>query len=196
MLQVNGYIEVVVPGPPCAQQRGRATVVRGKGGKVLMSAKGQPIIRVYDPEKSSSWKGVAQYHMKQAMVGHSAFQGAVAVAILAVFPCPRSDYKKRTPTPRRYHMKQRGDADNLAKAVLDAAKGVFWLDDCQVARLEVEKHIGAQGEAPYVLVRMTTLPEEVEEDGECEEDTGGITIVATEAVAPGRLAFGEVVQRR
>lgn len=34
------------------------------------------------------------------------------------------------------------DVDNLAKTVLDAAKGIVWRDDHQVHRLVVVKHLG------------------------------------------------------
>lgn len=168
-------IDILIPGEPCAQARGSARLIRRKGGAlVLNKTTGQPIISVRDPEKSRTWKATAQDHMASACpAGWKPLLGAVEVAVLAVFTCPTSDFRKRIPRDRRYHVKHRGDIDNLAKAVLDAATGVLWLDDAQVARLEVEKHLGAQGEAPYVLVRVSPLPEEVpldDEEGDDEDE--------------------------
>jgi Holliday junction resolvase RusA-like endonuclease len=39
----------------------------------------------------------------------------------------------------------RSDVDNMAKAVLDSLNGIAWDDDCQVARLVVEKSYGTEG---------------------------------------------------
>ncbi len=139
-------LHVVVPGPPCAQGRGRA--VRMPFG-----------IRVIDPAKSRSWKGAAQIHMQQAMRGGAPLAGPLSVTILAVFACPTTDHRKRDPRGQRWHAKAGGDADNIGKACLDAATGVLWIDDRQVSRLVVEKIIGAQGEAPRVEIFVSELAE-------------------------------------
>ena len=139
-----------IPGEPCSQGRPRAFRYRAKDG--------QQRVGMYDPQKSRSWKGVAQVHMQQAMdaAGQTAplylSHSPVDVLVVAVFTCPRGDYRKG-PVPRRPHAK-RGDAENIAKAVMDAATGILWVDDAQVARLVVEKWIGAQGEAPGVVVEV------------------------------------------
>ena len=137
-------VRVVIPGPPCAQGRPRA----------FNTPKG---IRMYDPKKSRSWKGAAQVHMAEAMAGRALFAGAVQVEIVAVFACPTTDYRKRDPHPRRWHTKANGDAENISKACCDAANGTLWIDDRQVARLHVEKIIGAQGEAPRVEMYVSAL---------------------------------------
>lgn len=140
-------VHVVIPGPPVAQGRGRA-VPTPKG------------IRVMDPKKSRSWKGVAQVHMREAMkeIGERQFIGPMEVRIVAVFPCPKTDHRKRTPRQRRRHTKANADADNLAKAVLDAANCVLFEDDRQVCDLRVEKWIAAQNEAPFVAITARELP--------------------------------------
>ena len=46
------------------------------------------------------------------------------------------------------------DVDNVAKAVLDALDGVFYLDDRQVVRLVSERF---HGHANRIAVRVTTL---------------------------------------
>lgn len=145
-------LTIRIPGQPHCQ--GRPRFRRFKTAT-------REFVSTYDPAASRSWKGAAQVHMQEALRAAGAAApfvpvGPAQVRVLAVFPCPTSEQKKRTPVPRRPHAK-RGDADNIAKAVKDAANGILWLDDGQVARLVVEKWIGAQGEAPYVEVTVEPL---------------------------------------
>ena len=44
--------------------------------------------------------------------------------------------------PTKITAKNYGDVDNLAKAVLDAANGILWLDDSQIVELHGYKHKG------------------------------------------------------
>lgn len=151
-------LEVTIPGPPVAQGRGKVGKWRSKDGREGVT--------VRDPTKSRNWKATAQEHMVLACNGellpvmgkmvHG--WGPLSLLIEAVFPCPTSDYRKREPTPRRRACGSRNDADNIAKAVMDAGNGVLWLDDGQIAALRVEKWIGAQGEAPYVRLVVEDLP--------------------------------------
>lgn len=48
-------------------------------------------------------------------------------------------YKPARPTAKSKY----GDIDNLAKAILDAANGILWLDDSQIVELHCYKHKGA-----------------------------------------------------
>lgn len=144
-------LRVVIPGPPQPQQRVKATIRGAHAG-------------VYEPKQSRSWKGQAQVHMQAAVYARTGrdvppwpIELPLAVHIIAVFACPASDCKKRVPTPRRWHTKANADADNLAKCVLDAGNGALFFDDRQVARLTVEKRIGAQGEAPRVEVQVAAI---------------------------------------
>jgi Holliday junction resolvase RusA-like endonuclease len=133
---------VIVPGEPIAQGRPRGFYKPGLG------------VRMYDPAKSRSWKGAAQVHYREALeragLQAPAFpDGAVELHVLAVFTCPLSKHRKRDPIGRQPHTGNK-DADNIGKACADAANGILWADDRQVARLVVEKIVGAQGEAPRV----------------------------------------------
>jgi len=145
---------VRIPGEPVAQGRPRAFYRPGLG------------VRVYDPAKSRNWKATAQQHMAEALVRDRLAslthpfipEAAVELHVLAVFTCPRSHWRKRDPLPRRPKV-SKPDAENVAKAVQDAASGVLFTDDAQVYRLTVEKFVGAQGESPYVEVTVRELPE-------------------------------------
>jgi Holliday junction resolvase RusA-like endonuclease len=136
---------MVIPGEPCAQGRPRFA----RRGKFVVA---------FDPAKSRNWKATAQALMQTAMGTAAPMQGPLSVDVAATFTCPKGDHRK-TPRPRRWHAK-RPDAENVVKAVLDAATGVLWLDDSQVARLVVVKAIGAQGEAPRVWLRVRPIMEE------------------------------------
>ncbi len=151
-------LEIIIPGEPCAQGRPRFAR-RGK------------FVTTYDPAKSRNWKATAQQHMLAALArsapdvipGNSyaigPAEGPLSVEIAATFTCPKSDHRKRDPVPRRWHAK-RPDAENVAKAVLDAGTGVLWLDDSQIAHLVVVKAIGAQGEAPRVWLKVSAVREQ------------------------------------
>lgn len=136
---VAASVTIRIPGEPCAQGRPRAFRV-GAG------------IRMFDPPKSRAWKGGAQIHMQHAMEGRSPLDGPLEVVVVGVWILPKTK-ERRVPVPRQWRP-QRPDAENVAKAVLDAGNGVLWRDDAQVVRLIVEKWIGAQGESPGVLIEV------------------------------------------
>ena len=139
-----------IPGEPHGQGRGRAVAFQDRSGRTRA--------RVYDPQNSREWKAVAQHHMRLALDGTPPLQGPVRLQVFAMFTCPRSHWRKRTPTPRRWHV-QKPDHDNIIKAISDSAKGVLWIDDCQVAEARITKVIGAQGEAPRVRIVVEPLAE-------------------------------------
>ena len=133
---------VEVPGEPVAQGRPRLAVLHGHA-------------MAYDPRKSRLWKGVAQMFMRDAMAGRAPMEGALEVEISATWSCPVSA-TKRDGAVRRLRAKK-PDAENVAKAVLDAGNGVLWGDDAQVARLVVTKWTAARGERPGVAVRVVRI---------------------------------------
>lgn len=161
---MTGELVIRIPGEPFAQPRARAAVVAGRA-------------IIYDPKTAKTWKNRAHEIMfdqtgrpgtlpgtgRPGAFGLTAqpFTGPVSLRVVAVFTCPKSQHRKTKPLDRRWHVKK-PDADNVLKAVKDAAKGVLWLDDSQVAREACTKIIGAQGEAPYVLLRVRELlPDEI-----------------------------------
>lgn len=144
---VGREIRVVIPGPPFSQPRPRARA-RGR------------FAQVYEPKEAKAWKGVAQVHMQEALrlAGKTApaFSSAVEVLIVAVFPCPKGDYRKSMPVGRRPYVGSK-DWDNVAKAVCDSANSLLYVDDRLIARGTVECWVGAQDEAPYVEMRVRAL---------------------------------------
>lgn len=138
-------VTITIPGEPCAQGRPKFAKIGGH-------------VRAYDPKKSRDWKAYAVACVEGALMARGttgiAFAGGpLKVYVSAVFTCPRGDHRK-APVARRLHPK-RPDAENVAKAVLDAATTAgLWQDDSQVSVLVVTKWIGAQGEAPFVRLEV------------------------------------------
>lgn len=136
-------------GKPKGQPRPRA-FVRGKRAAV------------YDPGTAENWKGdVAR--------ACSALEGArlhapLSVTLTFFMPRPKSHFGSRgtlkASAPRFMH-DGRPDADNLAKAVLDALTGIgAWIDDEQVCELTVRKYWEQPGENPQgCVIRMAELRE-------------------------------------
>lgn len=113
--------------------------------------------RAFDPPRSRAWKKVARGFFAAAMEGRPLLAGPLEVVIVAVLPCPPSQHRRRVPAPRRWHTGPRLDWDNIGKIVCDAAQGVVFADDGQVARGIVERWVAAQDEAPSVLVEVREL---------------------------------------
>ena len=135
-----------VPGDPASQKRPRFARIGAH-------------VRTYDPKDSRAAKGVVRQYAEQAMDGGHLLEGPLQVTVIAWFPCPKTDCRKRDPRPLRRHAKK-PDADNVAKLVKDAIKGVVYGDDSQVARLLVEKWICPQEDnGPRTFVAVTEIEE-------------------------------------
>lgn len=133
---------VVVPGTPVAQGRGRA---------VRFGAS----VRVIDPAASRSWKGAAQVHMLQARQAarvFAPFDVPLVVTIDAYWPRPKS-MRKALGTGRLVRP-SRPDADNVAKATLDAGNGVLWTDDAIAVDVRSRKWFAAEGDGPRVEISI------------------------------------------
>jgi len=102
--------------------------------------------RVYDAGTAEGWKGcvalAAREHLPAAPIA-----GPVALRLDIRLPRPKAHFTKKglRPDAPIYVCAGRGDADNFAKAVMDALTQIgLWKDDIQVVRLEVEKLYGEQ----------------------------------------------------
>ena len=121
---------IIVPGNPVAQPRHRVSSIGGRA-------------RTYLPSKHP----VHAYKQAIKMIAarETVYKGPVWVGITATFAMPQSWTKaKRTKLDDTPHA-QKPDADNVAKAVLDALSG-HWDDDCQVYELSVEKRWGTEAQ--------------------------------------------------
>lgn len=127
-------------GNPKGQPRARAFA---RGGKV----------RMYDPGTAEGWKAIVAAAAQQ-FVPAKPCEGMVALDLKFWMPRPKRLSKPDrdgNPTP---HL-AKPDADNLAKAIMDAFTQIgMWRDDAQVADLCVMKYYHQQGERPGVTVTI------------------------------------------
>ena len=138
-------IEFFVRGDPKGQPRPRAFAFHGKA-------------RVFDPGTAEGWKScvaiAANPHIPKVPI-----EGPLKVSLVFWFARPQAHYLKGKIREKfsfaRYTKKP--DADNLAKAVLDALTTLgMWKDDAQVDVLTVTKLWSFQTEDAGVRVRIVT----------------------------------------
>lgn len=135
----------VIYGAPKAQPRTRAFASNGKA-------------RMYDPGTAEAWKGDIARQTKK-LHGMN-LQGCLKVSLYFFMERPKSHFKTdgkslKSVAPKRYFAKK-PDADNLAKAVLDALTVLnIWQDDSQVVILEITKAWSIDHRSGCVLTILT-----------------------------------------
>lgn len=149
----SDVISFFAPGEPKGQPRPRA-FARRMGDRY--------VARVFDAGTAEGWKSqVAVAAGPHAPADPLA--GPLNVELFFHFTRPKAHYRQGKfergllDTAPAWHT-GKPDADNLAKAVLDALTqlGKFWRDDSQVARLVVRKHYA---ETPGCTVSISRLKE-------------------------------------
>ena len=136
-------IEFFVPGTPVGKGRPRAA---RRGAGVVM----------FTPEKTADYEALAAATAAAAMASgapaaHQLLDGPLEAVLEMRFPVPASWSKARRARAlagAEWHT-SKPDADNVAKAVLDACNGVVFRDDSQVVILIATK---AFSEEPGVRV--------------------------------------------
>lgn len=158
-----------LPGEPIPQNQGKIGRWKAKDGREGATIRQPTKVRHYKldlqeamyraavdagwPEEQARLAGVEENLGRKTFFGDQ----PLALSITAVFSCPVSQHRKTKPVPRRWHTGRYGNCDNLTKPVGDAGEGVLWDDDGQIAEILVRKLIGAQGEAPYIEIRVRSL---------------------------------------
>lgn len=137
-------IALTIPGKPCGQPRARATTVNGHA-------------RMYEADKSHPihvFKAAVRMAFRNA--GGERMDGPLQVAIKAVYPRPKAKTWKTRPMPWEWDQGNH-DADNIAKACLDALNGVAYSDDKSVSQLVVTKIMAAGDEEARTEIRIRAL---------------------------------------
>ena len=137
-------ISFTVYGNPVAQGRPRAFKMGNKIG-------------MYDPKNSREWKHIvkaqAALHRREET---GLINGPIHLALEFYLLRPKSLPKKV-----KEHIK-RPDLDNLAKAVKDALKGIFYRDDSQISLLLLSKtYCRDDTDPPRVVVSMESLDKQI-----------------------------------
>ena len=125
-------IEFFVPGTPVGKGRPRAA---RRGAGVVM----------FTPEKTADYEALVAATAAAALPGdamaHQLLDGPLEAALEMRFPAPASWSKAkraRALAGAEWHT-SKPDADNVAKAILDACNGVVFRDDAQVVVLIATK---------------------------------------------------------
>ena len=124
-LRTKASITFVVYGEPVAQGRPRF-------------ARRGSFVQAYDPKKSREYKDTV-YSVAVQNKPARPMDGPLSVRIDAYFTLPKSAKRAEkilAESESLFHIKK-GDADNIAKAVLDSLNGIIFKDDSQVSRLIV-----------------------------------------------------------
>ncbi|MDR2209373.1 MAG: RusA family crossover junction endodeoxyribonuclease [Azoarcus sp.] len=108
----------------------------------------------YTPEKTASFENLVKLAAKNAMRDLAPIEGSVSAEVISSFPVPASWSKKKRQAALNGEVMPtvKPDADNVAKAVLDAINGICYADDSQVVTLHIEKRYSA---TPLTVVRIT-----------------------------------------
>jgi Holliday junction resolvase RusA-like endonuclease len=135
-------IRLIIPCVPVAQPRQRHAVIAGH-------------VRNYTPTDSPvvTFKATCRLYLKQEYHGPP-LTGPLTVNTVFVMPRPeRLNKKKFAPWGRAPHS-SRPDIDNLVKSLFDAFKGLAWIDDAQVTRLDARKCHAEKNEQPHVEIEI------------------------------------------
>jgi Holliday junction resolvase RusA-like endonuclease len=142
-------IIIRVPAVPVAQPRQRHRLVKTGSGKEF--------IQNYSPAKHpvTTFKATVRHAFHEAYKGPP-LTGPLRCDCLFVMPRTSDLIWKTRPMPRLPHAKK-PDRDNLDKAVMDALKGLAWIDDSQVCQGTIEKCIAAGNEQPHAVITITQV---------------------------------------
>lgn len=136
-------------GMPKGQPRPRAF---SRGGRAA----------VYDPGTAEGWKSCVA--MAAIELKGRALHQPLSVTMTFYLPRPRHHYRSNgqlKPAAPVFMHDSKPDADNLAKAVLDALTNIqVWLDDDQVCELTVRKYWEQPGtHQPGCVIRISEMQE-------------------------------------
>jgi Holliday junction resolvase RusA-like endonuclease len=137
-------------GHPKGQPRPRAFVRAGRAA-------------VYDPGTAEGWKAAVAVACEP--LAGDRIEAPLALRLTFFMPRPRGHYLRngmlKTSAPS-FHHAQKPDADNLAKAVMDAMTQLgVWFDDSQIAELAVSKYWDGPENPAGCVITITALEEEV-----------------------------------
>ena len=142
-------IEFFVPGTPVGKGRPRAA---RRGAGVVM----------FTPGKTADYEALVAATAAAALAGdaaaHRMLDGPLSAVLEMRFPVPASWSKakrERALAGDEWHT-SKPDADNVAKAILDACNGVVFRDDAQVVALIATKAF-SEGPGVRVVIRECSL---------------------------------------
>lgn len=141
-------IKFTVPGQPVPQGRPRFTT--------------KPFMRTYDPPKSAKYKRKVKMFAEK-IAPKQPLQGELFVEVLVFKETLKSfsKTKKVAAEARTLRPTTKPDADNYAKGILDAVKGVIWEDDGQVVDLVTRKFYSETPRAEITIREISGVQEKL-----------------------------------
>jgi len=133
---------------------------------IIITIDGQPVAKgrariarngiAYTPAKTRAFESHGRMAAQIAMEDRAPLAGAITATISAVLPVPKSWPKRKTADALtgRLRPTSKPDADNYAKAALDACNGIVFADDSQVVDLVVRKLYGAD---PRLVIEVEEI---------------------------------------
>lgn len=132
--------------------------VRGQGRPKAAKTKAGHVHIYEDGRDKANKRAIAESYRKQCGTTYIPAPAPVSVTIYIQRHLPKQ-YQRKTE-----HVEQADtmtpDADNVAKAVLDALNGLAYTDDAQVVALHVVKlpRVATVDNLDYMLVRVASVP--------------------------------------
>ena len=153
-------LRIYVNGIPKGQPRPRGFAMQNK-------KTGKASVRMYDPGTAEGWKSQVAEAFRDSLP-ETPFMGPVEVTLAFVMPRPKNQYRTgkhsdelRPDAPTLYV--KTPDADNLAKAVLDALTTLgLWGDDAQVVDLHITRRWAGIDKRSGCLVLIEEIHEKEE----------------------------------
>ena len=97
--------------------------------------------RRYTSKKTRDFEEMVSIYLRANKA--QVFTGALCVHLIFNYVKPK--------TVKRLHHTVVPDIDNLAKGVLDAAKGILWKDDCQIIDLFLSKRYAEKNSITIIV---------------------------------------------
>ena len=148
--------EFFVPGVPRPGGSKTATVIRRKGGEIVMQ-NGRPMTTTREAGKyTAHWRADVREAARIAMGEHPPLSGALGLQVVFRFVRPKGHYrangalKQDAPKFRA----ARPDTTKLLRALEDALTGLVWLDDAQVVRQSASKEYDSDRPGAHVSVSV------------------------------------------
>jgi len=120
-----------------------------QGSKTIGRSARRTWVRESNPQLEP-WRNAVAAAAHTAMAGTPPIAGPLLLSAVFWFPRPRSHYGTGRnvgtlkPSAPAYHTKV-PDLDKLLRALGDAAKGIIWQDDSQIAMVTADKLYGSPG---------------------------------------------------
>lgn len=145
-------LSFTVFGCPIAQPRVKAQAVMSKAGRMFA--------HVYEAGKKDSparqWKSDVKQAALLVLDGFELQGGPIRIDINVYFPRPKRLMRAKDPDFAIWHT-SKPDRDNVDKGILDALKGIIFIDDAQVCMGEIKKFYHEKGGRPRAEIKILVL---------------------------------------